>query len=88
MHPNSHEGSHKTPAAEIWTIDLAQHKRISRAPGQNAVALTMTQGEHPTLYAFDAVNAGVVALDPEKHLQKVRRLDHISESTVQMELHQ
>lgn len=29
MHPNGAEGTHKTPAAEIWVYDLATHKRLA-----------------------------------------------------------
>ncbi|AQV96884.1 amine dehydrogenase [Cupriavidus necator] len=88
MHPKSREGSHKTPAAEIWTIDLASRTRVARAPGQNALALTITQGASPTLYALDAAKAGVVALDPASRLKPVARLDGVSENAVQVEAHQ
>jgi len=88
MHPNSREGSHKAPAAEIWTIDLAQHKRIARAPGQNALAMTVTQGERPTLYVLDPATSGVVALDPARNLKPVARMDNVSENAVQLEAHQ
>jgi len=88
MHPKSREGSHKAPAAEIWTIDLAQRKRVARAPGQNALAMTITQGDRPTLYALDAAKAGVVALDPARNLRQVARMDNVSENAVQLEAHQ
>ena len=88
MHPRSREGSHKTPAAEIWTIDLAQHKRVARAPGQNALAITITQGNQPLIYALDAAKAGVVALDPARNLKQVARMDSVSENSVQLEAHQ
>lgn len=88
MHPKSREGSHKTPAAEIWTVDLASRKRVARAPGQNALALTITQGAKPTLYALDAMKAGVVALDPASRLKPVARLDAVTENAVQVEAHQ
>ncbi|MGT2494005.1 amine dehydrogenase large subunit [Cupriavidus basilensis] len=36
MHPRAQDGSHKSPAAEdLRTIDLAQRKRVARAPGQS-----------------------------------------------------
>ncbi|KWR91434.1 amine dehydrogenase [Cupriavidus sp. IDO] len=88
MHPKSREGSHKSPAAEIWTLDLASHKRVARAPGGNAVALTITQGPRPTLYVLDAVKSGVVALDPANRLKALARLDGVSENAVQVEAHQ
>ncbi len=88
MHPRSREGSHKTPAAEIWTIDLARHKRIARAPGQNALAMTITQGSQPVLYALDAAKSGVVALDPARNLKQLARMDNVSENAVQLEAHQ
>lgn len=88
MHPKSREGSHKTPAAEIWTVDLARKTRIARAPGQNALALTITQVGQPTLFALDAAKGGVVALDPARNLKLVARMDNVAESAVQLEAHQ
>jgi len=88
MHPRGREGSHKSPAAEIWTVDLASHKRLARSPGQHALALTVTQGERPTLYALDAATAGVVALDPANRLKPLARLDGVGEDALRLEAHQ
>jgi methylamine dehydrogenase heavy chain len=45
MHDKGFEGSHKTPAKEIWTVDLASKKRVARTPGNNAIALAVSQGD-------------------------------------------
>ena len=34
MHPNGAEGTHKTPAAEIWVYDLTTRKRVARIPAR------------------------------------------------------
>ncbi len=88
MHPRGREGSHKSPADEIWTVDLASHKRLARAPGQHALALTVTQEARPTLYALDATTSGVVALDPAQGLKPVARLDGVAENPLRVEAHQ
>jgi len=53
MHPNGKEGSHKTPAAEIWVYDLKSHERVARIPGNNVITLTVAQGKTPRLLTID-----------------------------------
>ena len=53
MHPNGAEGTHKTPAAEIWVYDLATHKRLARVPGKNALSMSVSQDDKPRLFTID-----------------------------------
>jgi methylamine dehydrogenase heavy chain len=64
MHPNGAEGSHKTPAAEIWVYDLATHKRVARVPGQNALSMSVSQDDQPRLYTIDGGNVNVYDAAP------------------------
>ena len=65
MHPDGVEGSHKTPAAEIWALDPKAKKVLTRAPGHNAVALTINQEGEPLLFA-SGEGMNLLALDPAK----------------------
>ncbi|WP_251864507.1 amine dehydrogenase large subunit [Achromobacter sp. Marseille-Q4962] len=64
MHPNGAEGSHKTPAAEIWVYDLATHKRLARVPGRNALSMSVSQDTQPRLYTIDGGNVNVYDAEP------------------------
>jgi methylamine dehydrogenase heavy chain len=71
MHPGGAEGSHKTPASEIWAFDTQSHKRIARLPGHTATALEISS-DGKSLYAVDAVKASVVVFDKISAKAKVR----------------
>ena len=43
MHDKGSEGSHKRPAKQLWTFDLSRGVRVATAPGQGAVALTLSR---------------------------------------------
>ncbi len=60
MHSKGTEGSHKNPAEEIWAVDLASKKVLGRAPSVPSIAMTVSQGETPVLFALDALKAEVV----------------------------
>ncbi|MGS1106547.1 amine dehydrogenase large subunit [Achromobacter anxifer] len=64
MHPNGAEGSHKTPAAEIWVYDLATRQRVARVPGQNALSMSVSQDDQPRLYTIDGGNVNVYDAAP------------------------
>lgn len=63
MHPKGGEGSHKTPAQEIWTLDLATGKRLARTKTPNAIALTVAVGGTHYLYAIDGVSNKLMAYE-------------------------
>jgi methylamine dehydrogenase heavy chain len=62
MHPHGGEGSHKSPAEEIWAYDLATKKRVMRMPGHASTAIG-TSSDGKTLYAIDAEKASLVIID-------------------------
>jgi methylamine dehydrogenase heavy chain len=63
MHPGGKEGSHKEPAREIWVFDLATNKRVARVPGSAAIALAVTRGAKPLLFAIDGAKNALVSWD-------------------------
>lgn len=87
MHDKGKEGSHKTPAKEIWTVDLASKKRVARNPGNDAIALAVSQGERPRLFAYDGVKAAIAVFDASRKLSLSKRMEGVGETPTQMELH-
>lgn len=63
MHPKGAEGTHKTQAQEIWTIDIAGGKRVARTKASKAIALAVGQSEPHYLYALNGETNQVVAYD-------------------------
>lgn len=63
MHDKGAEGSHKTPAKEIWVVDLKTRKRIERVPGQTAVAMNIARAETPRLVILNGMNNTLLAYD-------------------------
>jgi methylamine dehydrogenase heavy chain len=60
MHSNGAEGSHKNPAEEIWAVDLNTKAVTGRAASVPAIALTVSQGDTPVVYAIDGLKAEIV----------------------------
>lgn len=63
MHDKGMEGSHKTPAKEIWVFDLGSHKRIARMPGQAAIAMNIARTEPPRLFVLSGADNRLLAFD-------------------------
>lgn len=53
MHPHGREGSHKTPAAEIWKVDLARRAVTGRVRSDGANYLQVSRDAHPLLFAVN-----------------------------------
>ncbi|MCC7121401.1 MAG: amine dehydrogenase [Gammaproteobacteria bacterium] len=87
MHPNGVEGSHKNPAAEIWSFDLATKKRLERVAGNNAVALEVSRGANPLLFAIDPLTAGIVNYTTTPKLAVGKRVDGFGEAPILIETH-
>ncbi|WP_134681156.1 amine dehydrogenase large subunit [Paracoccus ravus] len=51
MHAGAKEGSHKDPAREIWTYDLAAKKLVGRSEAHHENTLAVSKGEKPVLFA-------------------------------------
>lgn len=64
MHPNGAEGTHKTPAAEIWVYDLESRKRVARVPGKGALSMSVSQDDKPRLFTIDGGNVSVFDAAP------------------------
>lgn len=63
MHSNGTEGSHKNPAEEIWAVDLKNKTVLGRTASVPAIALTVSQGDTPALFAIDGLKAEIVRYD-------------------------
>lgn len=87
MHDKQAEGSHKTPAKELWVIDLDGRKRVARLPGDQALAMAMSHGTPRRLYLLNAQNR-LVAIDPAAPGAKGRkRSEPLGETPIHLELH-
>jgi methylamine dehydrogenase heavy chain len=53
MHPDGEEGSHKTPAVEIWKVDVARQVVTARAKSDGANYLQVSKEAHPLLFAVN-----------------------------------
>ena len=87
MHPNGVEGSHKNPAQEIWAFDVASKKRVERVEGNNAVALEVSRGANPLLFAIDPLSAGIVNYTTTPKLAVGKRVDGFGEAPILIETH-
>lgn len=52
MHPNGKEGSHKDAAKEVWGIDMASHKVVTRFKVDNPIALAVSNTAQPQLFTL------------------------------------
>lgn len=66
MHANAKEGSHKNLAESLWVYDLKRRQRIGKAPGHNALSITLSQrqGEPARLYVLDGATNEVAIFEP------------------------
>jgi methylamine dehydrogenase heavy chain len=62
MHDQGREGSHKTPAKQLWTFDLASGKRVATAPGQGSASLTFSRSGK-RLQALDGLTGALRVWD-------------------------
>jgi len=63
MHDKGAEGSHKTPAKEIWVVDLKSRKRVGRIPGQMGISMDIARTERPRLFVLSGADNRIVAFD-------------------------
>ncbi len=62
MHDQGREGSHKLPAKQLWTVDLASGRRVATAPGQGTASLTFSRNGQ-RLQALDGMTAALNVWD-------------------------
>jgi len=84
MHPDGAEGSHKTPASEIWVYDLATRERVARVPGRNALSMSVSQDDHPRLYTLDGGNVNIYDAAPAAPVLK-GTIEAAGETALQVE---
>lgn len=85
MHPDGAEGTHKSPAAEIWVFDLENKKRVARIPGLDILSLSVDQGGD-RLLGIDGGNVhifDITAAEPKL----VRTVENAGEAALQAEPH-
>ena len=87
MHPKGAEGSHKTPAAKLWVIDLNNGKRVATLPGLAVLSLTFSQNGQ-RLMTLDGDKAALHSWgwDAGK-LKKLAYVPAVGESSLHLESH-
>lgn len=87
MHSGGKEGSHKSPAEQIWSIDLKTGQRLSRSDGHFALSLAIGHAGAPRLYAMDARDMSLVVFDIGGKTPKVKRvLPKVAETGLKLEV--
>lgn len=56
MHPHGFEGSHKSPAVEIWKVDVARRVVTGRAKSDGANYLQVSKEAHPLLFSVNVTD--------------------------------
>jgi len=87
MHDGGKDGSHKTPAKEIWAYDIDAKKRVDRADGHNSIALALTKNTKPHLYIYDGVGAKFHKYATSPSLQKTSESEPVGAFAGLVELH-
>ncbi len=85
MHKNGHDGSHKFGADEIWAVDATSHKLVDRIAGEKAIAIVVTQEQHPLLFALTEDGA-IVKFSADGKLQKLAVMDHLATAATELVL--
>ena len=87
MHDGGKDGSHKTPAKEIWAYDIDAKKRVDRADGHNSIALALTKNTKPHLYIYDGVGAKFHKYATSPSLEKTSESEPVGAFAGLVELH-
>ena len=88
MHDKGREGSHKSPAKQLWMFDLQSGKRFATAPGMNTASLTFSKSGQ-RLQALDGVTAALRVWDWQDNgkLKLVSTVKPAGEAALQLESH-
>ena len=65
MHPDAKDGSHKTPATEIWAYNLGARKLLFRSTVDNVIGFNVTDGARPIIYGNNDKVLLRYEVDPE-----------------------
>ena len=88
MHAHGAEGSHKHPARELWVFDLTSGRRLQRARGQDAIALTISH-DGQRLQALDGEHGGMTVWNfgPHGIGKPISTVARAGEASMQLETH-
>jgi methylamine dehydrogenase heavy chain len=86
MHPKGKEGSHKTPAKEIWAFDPASKKRIDRVPGHHATVIAASRGDAPKVFAYSTEKSTLAVFDAAGKLKHLKTAGPFAEFATQLDV--
>jgi methylamine dehydrogenase heavy chain len=82
MHPKGAEGTHKNPAAEVWTFDLGARKRVGRTKSRPYISIAVTQDARPLLFGLDGLDMGLYAHDATAGLRPRGAIAPLAETAI------
>jgi len=85
MHAHGKEGSHKTPAQEIWEFDLASKKLLRRGHANGEVSIAVSHSGPALLVGIDAASASLHTYDGI-NLKLKKSMKPVGDMPVQVEL--
>ena len=88
MHDKGREGSHKSPAKQMWVFDLDSGQRVARLPGFNSISLTFSRSGQ-RLQALDGVTGALRVWDwaDGGKLKLVSTIKPAGEASMHLESH-
>jgi methylamine dehydrogenase heavy chain len=88
MHDKGREGSHKSPAKQLWMFDLQSGKRIATAPGQGTASMAFSKSGK-RLHAIDGITGALRVWDWQGggKLKLVSTVKPAGEAALQVESH-
>ena len=86
MHPKGKEGSHKSPAKEIWAFDTASKKRIDRVPGHHATVIAASRGDAPRVFAYSTDKSSLAVFDASGKLRHLKTAAPFGELATQLDV--
>ncbi|MGO3889682.1 MAG: amine dehydrogenase large subunit [Paenalcaligenes sp.] len=85
MHSGGAEGTHKSPAEEIWVYDLPTKKRIARVPGMGILSISVDEpGQR--LLGIDGGNVHIFDISGDTPTL-IRTIENAGEAALQVEPH-
>lgn len=86
MHPKGKEGSHKSPAKEIWAFDSASKKRVARVPGHHSTLVAVSRGDAPKLYGYSTEKSTLSVFDATGKLKHLKTAGPFGELATQLDV--
>lgn len=88
MHDKGREGSHKTPARQLWIVDLESGRRVATVPGLASVSLTFAKSGQ-RLHGLDGMTGAlnVWQWSASRTLKPSLRVARAGEAALHLESH-